>query len=99
MSDETPETLNQKINQAIVDHFGLWWTDENRSAILRDAGPEGLAKIEEISSFANQPDLWIYASSTDSAYNEVQKVLGQEYPFLSGRAILRIASSAAYGWK
>ncbi len=50
-------TLEDKINQAIENHFGLWWTDEITEAIRRDAGAEGLARIQEISSFANDPDL------------------------------------------
>jgi hypothetical protein len=90
---------NEKISQAIESHFGLWWTEEMKKALRRDVGPDGLAKIEEISAFANQPDLWIYASSTEQAYDDVQVLLREKYPFLSDAAVTRIATSAAYGWK
>jgi len=88
-----------KISEAIEKHFGLWWTEEMKVAIVQEVGPEGLARIEEISAFANQPDLWIYAASTDTAYDKVQALLQEKYPFLSGAAVSRVATSAAYGWK
>lgn len=90
----TPEA----INKAIEDHFALWWTDEMKANILRDVGPEGMAKIQEISSFANDPDIWTY-SSMDQAYAKTQTLLRQQYPFLSDAAIGRVSTSAAYGWK
>jgi hypothetical protein len=90
----TPE----KINKAIEDHFGLWWTDGSRQAILRDVGPEGLALIEEMSAVANDADLWMHAPS-EKAYDDAQRCLKEKYPFLSCAAVARIATSAAYGWK
>ena len=90
----TPE----KINKAIEDHFGLWWTDESRQAILEDVGVEGLAQIEEISTFANDADLWQYTPSLQ-AYETMKRRLRETYPFLSNTAILQVATSAAYGWK
>ena len=62
-----------KISEAIEKHFGLWWTEEMKEAILQEVGPEGLARIEEISAFANQPDLWIHAASLDAAYDKVHR--------------------------
>lgn len=91
----TPE----RINQAIEDHFGLWWTDESKQNILADVGPDGLARIEEISAVANDPDLWIYAASTDQAYEQAKTLLREQFPLLSEAAVTRIATSAAYGWK
>ena len=90
----TPE----KINQAIEAHFGLWWTEESRQALLRDVGPEGLALIEAMSAVANDADLWMSAPS-EKAYDDAQRRLKETYPFLSDAAVVRIATSAAYGWK
>lgn len=91
-------TTPDKINKAIEAHFGLWWTDESKQAILAEVGAEGLARIEEMSSFANDPDLWTYEPH-EQAYAKTQTLLREEYPFLSEAAILRLANSAAYGWK
>jgi hypothetical protein len=90
---------DEQINKAIEDHCGLWWTDEITLAILADVGPEGLAKVKEIDAVANNADLWINASSTSSAYSDVERLLKETFPFLSPRAILRVANAAAYGWK
>ena len=90
----TPE----KINKAIEDHFGLWWTDESKQAILEAVGAAGLAQIEEISSVASAAEVWLY-SPTAQAYDNAQRLLREKYPFLSDTAILQVANSAAYGWK
>jgi len=95
-SPMAPEST--EISRAIEAHYALWWTDEMKAAILADVGPEGLALIEEISSFANDPDIWIYGS-TQQSYEDVQALLRQKYDFLSDASVSRIASAAAYGWK
>jgi hypothetical protein len=89
----------EKISRAIERLFGLWWTEEMKEAIRREVGAEGLAEIEEMSAFANQPDLWIHAPSTERAYDEVQILLREKYPSLSDAAVTRLATAAAYGWK
>jgi hypothetical protein len=90
----------EALNQAIVDHYAVTGlTDATKEALRRDAGEEGLALIREISSFANQPELWVYAESHSNAYSDVQRLLQEKYPFLWPDAVLRIATEAAYGWK
>jgi hypothetical protein len=93
-------TIHEKINRAIVDHYGLTgWSEATTEAIRRDAGEEGLALIREISSLANQPEQWIHAASHMGAYEEVQRLLREKYPFLWSDAVVRVATAAAYGWK
>jgi hypothetical protein len=90
----------ETVNQAIVDHYAVTGlTDATKEAIRRDAGEDGLALIHEMSSFANQPEIWVHAESHTQAYNDVQRLLQDTYPFLRADAVLRIATSAAYGWK
>ncbi len=90
--------IPEEIDRAIEAHYALWWTEEMKAAILADVGQEGLALIEEISSCANDPDIWIYRT-TEQSYSDVQTLLRQKYDFLSDASIRRIATSAAYGWK
>ena len=86
------------ISRAIVDHFGLWWTDEARDAILKDVGDDGLKQVEEIISDAGSAERWLYANP-EAAYYQTQAMLREKYPYLSDAAVLRAANSAAYGWK
>lgn len=100
MSDGNESVDYARINAAVEAHYGVLGLDApTREVIMRDAGEDGLALIREVSSFANEPGHWVYAESHIEAYNEVQRLLGQKYPSLSPGAVMRIATSAAYGWK
>jgi hypothetical protein len=90
---------DEQISKAIEDHYLLWWTDEMKEKILADVGPEGLARINEIAAVANDSELWVYTPSMSDTYDKVRQLLKQRFPFLSESAILRLANSAAYGWK
>ena len=90
--------LYNKMNAAIEAHFRLWWTDESKDAIRRDVGEDGLRQIQELSSFASREEIWLYLPP-EQAYRETQRQLREEYPFLSEGAVMRLTSSAAYGWK
>ena len=96
----TGESLHEAINRAVETHYGtLGWTEQAREAARAEVGDEAVARIGEMSSFANDPEHWVHAPSHMGAYNDVQRLLRERYPFLSPDAVQRIATSAAYGWK
>ena len=86
------------INKAIKDHYPYTWSDETSDAILRDVGAEGLALIKEIRQFSNNQEHWIYGDHT-KAYEDMERLLAEEYPFLSAESVSRVATSAAWGWR
>ena len=96
---DKPVELTAAINKAIEDHYPLSWSEQTSGAILQDAGAECLARIEEIRSFSNTPDHWIYASSHDRAYEAIQVLLREKYPFLTDKSVTWVATCAAWGWR
>lgn len=86
------------INKAIKDHYPYSWSNETSEAVLGDLGPEGLALLKEIREFSNTPEHWVYSDNM-RAYAEMQELLGEKYPFLSGESVTWIATCAAWGWR
>jgi hypothetical protein len=87
-----------KINQAIEDHYALWWTDEMKTAMNAALSAEELALVHTVSDFANNGELWM-TGSHDANYEKVQGLLSAEFPWLSSKSVIRAATSAAWGWR
>jgi hypothetical protein len=91
--------LERRVSAAIAHRLGLMWNEETEAAIRADVGEDGLALVKEIDAFANRPEFWQSAPSTDRAHDRVQRDLKNKYPFLSAPAVQRLATRAAWGWR
>ncbi len=86
------------LNAAIVEHLGLWWTPEWEAAVERSVGPHGLATIRAMYDLTAEEELW--RRGPDSvAYQDAQRRLEEQYPFLSPESVRRLANMVAYAWK
>ena len=87
------------INQAIINHLGLWWTDDIKKQIKTEYSQEVLGEIEKISEYAVQGSMAWAENDDIEAYRIVVLDLQGEYTYLSKEAVIRIANMAAYYWK